>query len=104
MKLLERRRQAEIAEALLDRRERRWSRRTTLVRAWCRRHRAGLIVGGGFGAGFSASLLPITPLLRLASALAGTASLLLEGPLVRALTSHRPEPGQDVPATSMPTT
>ena len=103
MKLFERRRRAEAAEALLDRREREWSLRTTVVRAWCRRHRAGLVVGGGFGAGFAASLLPITPLLRLASALAGTASLLLEGPLLRALTS-RPESRQDLPATSMPTT
>lgn len=88
MKLFERRREVEAARALLARRELEWSIRTTRVRAWCRTHRAGLIVGGGVGAGFFASLLPVTPLLRLASALAGTLSLMVEGPLLRMLAMH----------------
>ncbi len=102
MKLLERRRQVEAARAELDRRELEWSLKTTRVRAWCRRHRAGLIVGGGIGAGFVASLLPITPLLRVASALAGTVSMLFEGPLLRMLAAHREDATPTRPTT--PTT
>src|SRR5262249_2693140 len=89
VKLLERRREVEAARAELRRRELEWSIKTTGVRAWCRTHRAGLIVGGGVGAGFVASLLPVTPLLRLASALAGTVSMMFEGPLLRMLAAHR---------------
>lgn len=89
MKLFERRRDADEAFAALERQQRAWSADTRVVRAWCARHRAALIVGGGASAGFAVSLLPLAPLLRLASALAGAASLMIEGPLLRMMAAHR---------------
>ena len=90
MKLLARRRQADAALATLQKRERAWRTNTRVVRAWCMRHRAGLIAGGGVGAGFVTSMLPIAPLMRLISGLAATASVMLEGPFLRLLTAaHR---------------
>jgi hypothetical protein len=87
--LLARRREADAALLEARTRERVWYRVTRDARAWCVRHRAGVIVGGGFAAGLATSLLPIAPLLRLASAFAGTVSLMLEGPFLRLLaTSH----------------
>ena len=90
MRLLERRRSVEAALAKVRHRERVWSASTREIRAWSRRHRAGVIVGGGFAAGFMTSLLPVAPLLRLASAVAGTVSLMLEGPFLRLLTTRDP--------------
>ncbi|HEV7490344.1 MAG TPA: hypothetical protein VGO25_06030 [Rhodanobacteraceae bacterium] len=90
MKLLDRRKQADAALSTLEHRERAWRTNTRVVRAWFMEHRAGMIVGGGLGAGFATSLLPIAPLLRLVSALAGTVSLMLEGPFLRLLSAaHR---------------
>ncbi|HKE48886.1 MAG TPA: hypothetical protein VKB52_12540, partial [Rhodanobacteraceae bacterium] len=77
-RLLARRRAAEAALADVRHRERTWASATRGIRAWAERHRAGVIVGGGFAAGFTTSLLPVAPLLRLASALAGTVSLMVE--------------------------
>ena len=88
--LIARRREADRAFAQTQTRERVWRAVTRDTRAWCARHRAGLIVGGGFAAGLTTSLLPVTPLLRLASAFAGTVSLMLEGPFLRLLsTAHQ---------------
>ncbi len=98
MKLFERRKEANAALSMLEGRERAWRANTHIVRAWFMRHRAGVIVGVGAGAGFVTSFLPIAPLLRLVSALAGTVSLMLEGPLLRLLSAAHRE------ASSAPTT
>lgn len=100
MKLLERRRQVEAALAEVRHRERVWERSTREVRAWTARHRAGVIVGGGLAAGLATSLLPIAALMRLLSAVAGTASLMLEGPFLRLLAAHRHDPATDTRAPS----
>jgi len=90
VKLLERRKQANDAMSTLVLREHAWRAHTSVVRGWFARHRAGVIVGVGAGAGFVTSLLPIAPLLRLVSALARTMSLMLEGPFLRLLSAaHR---------------
>lgn len=101
MKLLARRKQAQAALAALERSERAWRLNTRTVRAWCTRHRAGVIVGGGVSAGLVSSMLPIAPLLRLLSALAGTASLMLEGPFLRLLSAaHREASNAETTATT----
>jgi hypothetical protein len=88
--VLERRRQADAALAETRMRQRAWRAVTRDTRAWCVRHRAGVIVGGGFVAGLTTSLMPVASLLRLASAFAGTVSLMLEGPFLRMLSAaHR---------------
>ncbi|HEY6894792.1 MAG TPA: hypothetical protein VI258_11530 [Rhodanobacteraceae bacterium] len=104
MRLIARRRQADaaLAEALL--RERVWRATTRDVRAWGARHRASVIVGGGFVSGLATSLFPIAALLRLTSAFAGTVSLMLEGPFLRLLAATQrqaqPERTRDTAATS----
>jgi hypothetical protein len=102
--LIERRREASAALAHVRTRERVWRAVTHDTRAWCLRHRAGVIVGGGFFAGLTTSLLPVAPLLRLASAFAGTASLMLEGPFLRMLSAaHRDaSSGRSGPAAPTP--
>jgi len=88
--LLARRREADAAFVETRTRERVWRAVTRDTRAWCGRHRAGVIVGGGFVTGLTTSLMPIAALLRLASAFAGTVSLMLEGPFLRMLSAaHR---------------
>ncbi len=90
MILLDRRRDADAAFLETRAREHVWRAVTRDTRAWCVRHRAGVIVGGGGFAGLATSLMPIAPLLRLASAFAGTVSLMLEGPFLRMLSAaHR---------------
>jgi hypothetical protein len=88
MKLIERRAIADAAYAGFRRTEATWLMRTRTMRKWSRRHRAGLVVGSGLVAGFAAARAPIAPLIRLASALASTAALMLEGPLVRLIGSR----------------
>lgn len=101
MKLFERREEANVALSTLERRERAWRAHTHIVRGWFRRHRAGVIVGVGAGAGFVTSLLPVAPLLRLVSALAGTVSLMLEGPFLRLLSAaHREASNAQTTATT----
>lgn len=103
MKLVERRAQADVAFAEVRRRERRWSGRTRVVRAWVTQHRAGAIVGGGFTAGIAVSMLPIAALMRIASAFAGALSLLLEGPFLRLLAARHHNQADDTrkePATT----
>jgi predicted phage tail protein len=98
MKLIERRREADVAFAAVRHREHRWAAATRTVRAWSVRHRAAVIVGSGFTAGLATSLLPIAAVMRLASAFAGTASLMLEGPFLRLLAAQRQSgAGQRVP-------
>jgi hypothetical protein len=92
MKLLERRKQVQVALADVRHRERVWLRSTYGVRQWAARHRAGVIVGSGVAAGLVTSLLPIAPLMRLVSAFAGAASLMLEGPFLRLLAAQRHDP------------
>jgi hypothetical protein len=90
MNLVTRRREADAAFVETMSRTRIWRAATRDVRAWGARHRASVIVGGGFAAGLATSLLPIAALLRLASAFAGTISLMLEGPFLRLLSAaHR---------------
>jgi hypothetical protein len=89
MKLIERRREADQALADVRHRERVWAAATRSVRAWSKRHREAVIVGSGFTAGLATSLLPIAALMRLASAFAGAASLMLEGPFLRLLAAQR---------------
>ena len=104
MKLMTRRAQATAAFIELERRKIAWSRSTRNVRAWCGRHRAGVIVGGGFATGLITTLLPVAPIMRLASALAGTASLMLEGPLLRLLMAgHRDSASADGADATAPT-
>jgi hypothetical protein len=100
VRLLDRRKEADAALSTLERRERSWRTNTRVMRAWFMQHRAGVIVGGGFGAGFATSLLPIAPLLRLVSALAGTMSLMLEGPFLRLLSAAHREAASAEPATT----
>lgn len=95
MILLARRREADAALIETRKRERVWYAVTHDVRAWCTRHRAGVIVGGGFATGIATSLLPIAPLLRLASAFAGTVSLMLEGPFLRMLSAAHRDASRD---------
>ena len=80
-----RRRAADAAFAEMRLREGAWRAATRDVRAWAMQHRASVIVGSGFVTGLATSLLPIAALLRLASAFAGTVSLMLEGPFLRLL-------------------
>jgi hypothetical protein len=90
VKLIARRAEATAAFFELEGRKRGWSQSTRVVRAWCARHRAGVIVGGGVATGLITTLLPVAPIMRLVSALAGAASLMLEGPLLRLLMAgHR---------------
>ena len=95
MSLQARRRQADTASTELARSARAWSRGTRELRAWFVRHRASAIVGGGVAAGFATSMLPIAPLLRLLSAMAGTVSLMLEGPFLRLLAGRVPDRRDD---------
>jgi hypothetical protein len=89
--LVQRRVAADAAFVVARRREIEWRFGTARVRAWGLRHREAVIVGGGFVTGLATSLLPIASLMRLASAFAGTASLMLEGPFLRLLAAaHRP--------------
>jgi hypothetical protein len=83
VKLIDRRAVADAAYAGFRRTEAIWLRRTRTVRAWSRRHRAGLVVGSGLVAGFATARLPVAPLIRLASAFASTAALMLERPFLR---------------------
>jgi hypothetical protein len=104
VKLLDRRKQAEAAFAEVRHRERVWTRSTRSVRAWSARHRAGVIVGSGVAAGLATSLLPIAALMRLMSAFAGAASLMLEGPFLRLLAAQRRDPAtaERAPSTTAP--
>jgi hypothetical protein len=102
VKLIERRAAADAALIEARHREHRWLQGTHTLRTWSKRHRAGLIFGGGLAAGFATPALPIAALLRLASALAGTASLMLEGPFLRMIAAaHRA--GATPPSASTPT-
>jgi hypothetical protein len=83
VKLIERRAMADAAYAGFRRSEAIWLRKTRAARVWSRRHRAGLLVGSGLAAGFATARLPVAPLIRLASAFASTAALMLEGPFLR---------------------
>ena len=95
MNVFSRRKEADAALAEAQVRTRVWRAATRDVRAWGSRHRASMIVGGGFATGLATSLLPITALLRLASAFAGTVSLMLEGPFLRMLSAAHREAARD---------
>lgn len=101
MKLFERREEANAALSTLEHRGRTWRANTRVMRGWFMRHRAGVIVGVGAGAGFVTAFLPVAPLLRLVSALAGTVSLMLEGPFLRLLSAaHREASNAQTTATT----
>lgn len=103
MKLTARRAEANAAFAEVRHRERVWSEATRVVRGWCARHRIGVIVGGGVVSGLAASLLPLAPLMRLLSAFAGAASLMLEGPFLRMLADRRRDASRTQAAAAVPT-
>jgi hypothetical protein len=86
---MRRRRAANRAFDDVRHREHAWATATRSVRAWSTRHRASVIVGAGFTTGLATSLLPIASVMRLASAFAGTLSLMLEGPFLRLLAAQR---------------
>ena len=81
MTLIERRRRAAAAEAAVRHERRTWLARTIPLRAWCADHKAALIVGGGLASGAATSLLPLRPLMKIGSAFASTAMLMLRFPL-----------------------
>jgi len=81
VKLIERRRRVAAAEAKMRQERRTWLAETIPLRAWCADHRAALIVAGGLVSGAATSLLPLRPLMKLGSAFASTAMLMLRFPL-----------------------
>ena len=89
MILIDRRRQADAAAVVLASRERTFMRRTRAFRAYCARHRAALIVGGGFASGVIASWMPIAPFVRLASAFASTVAVMVNGPIAGFLAGYK---------------
>lgn len=89
MILLERRRQADAAAVVLRARAHSFLRKTRTLRAYGVRHRAALIVGGGFASGVILSFMPIAPFVRLASAFASTFSLMINGPVAGFLAGYR---------------
>jgi hypothetical protein len=100
--MLERRRAADRAYAATVHREQVWVAATHSVRAWAKRHREAVIVGAGFTTGFATSMLPIAAVMRLVSAFAGTASLMLEGPFLRLLAAQRQDAARVPPSTTAP--
>lgn len=100
--LLRRRRAADLAFLSVRHREHVWANATRSVRTWARHHREAVIVGAGFTTGFATSMLPIASLMRLASAFAGTASLMLEGPFLRMLAAQRQGGTPTPPSTTTP--
>ena len=88
MKLVERRLAATMAEARLHAEDAAWRRDTARLRAWCARHRAALLVGGGAVAGVVASAIPLRTLARLGTPYAGTTTLALN--LARAVLFAQP--------------
>ncbi|MGH8172293.1 MAG: hypothetical protein ACREPX_04055 [Rhodanobacteraceae bacterium] len=89
MILLDRRRQADAATVVLLERKHTFLARTRAFRAVCARHRAALIVGGGFAGGVLTSWMPIAPFVRLASAFASTLTLMIDGPVAGFLAGYR---------------
>ena len=81
MSLLERRRAARRAELQVELARMQWRTRTRLLRDHYERHREAWLLGGGFGAGVIASLLPLRAGARLGRTLASAATLLLRSPL-----------------------
>lgn len=72
--LVRRRRAANDAARAVAGDERSWREATSMLRAWCRRHRAGVIVGGGFVAGMIGARAPWSTLARGGALFGGAAS------------------------------
>lgn len=87
----ERRRAVERAERALDRERLRWRSCALVIRARFERHRAAWLIGGGFGAGFVAGLLPWRAGANLGRLAISASSLLLRSPLGASLlqSAHR---------------
>lgn len=81
MSLLERRRAARRAELEFELARVQWRARTRLLRDHYERHREAWLLGGGFGAGVIASLLPLRASVRLGRTVVSAANLLLRSPL-----------------------
>lgn len=81
MSLLERRRAAARAERELQSARDRWGSRTQVLRERVARHREAWLLGGGFGAGFVAGLLPLRGMASAWRLLNGAAALALRSPL-----------------------
>lgn len=94
MMLIERRKEADAAAVVLRTRKRTFLQRTRVFRAYCAKHRAGLIVGGGFASGMLMTFVPVAPFVRLASTFASTLTLMVNGPIAGFLAGYRAgEPG-----------
>lgn len=81
MSLLERRRAVRRAERELELSRAQWRARARLLREHYARHREAWLLGGGFGAGVIASLLPLRAGARFGRTLVSAATLLLRSPL-----------------------
>lgn len=81
MSLIERRRAVRRAERELEFERARWHARTRVLREHYVHHREAWLLGGGFGAGVIASLLPLRAGARLGRAITSMATLLLRSPI-----------------------
>lgn len=81
MGMRERRRAAARAERRLHLESRRWQADTSALREHFAHHRVPWLLGGGFGAGMVASLLPLRAGARFGRLITSVATLLLRSPL-----------------------
>lgn len=81
MSLLERRRAAARADLELESARARWHTRTQAWREHYERHREAWLLGGGFGAGVVAGLLPLRTAASAWRLINGAAALALRSPL-----------------------
>lgn len=82
MKLLERRREAALAEGRLALEQQSWRVKTRSIRMYIARHREAWIVGSGLAGGFVIGLFPFRHIGRLVSLAASTASFMVGTPIV----------------------
>lgn len=81
MKLLERRRDAALAERRLTLEQHRWLVKTRSIRMYMARHREAWIVGTGLAGGFIVGLLPLRHISRVVSLTASAASFMMRTPI-----------------------
>lgn len=81
MSLLERRRAVALADLELEAARARWRSRTRAWREHYARHREAWLLGGGFGAGIAAGLLPLRTAASAWRWINGAAALALRSPI-----------------------